>query len=437
MLKPLQTIADKLRSGLVKRTLVYTFSASLNALVAFILLPVLTKYLSPFDYGVVETFLAVSACLTVIILFGGNTLLSKHYFVMQRGEINSYASNILGVIFFTTCCLLSVYLLFSQFSDYFSELLKIDRLLILLAIITALANSLISLVLTLFQLEKAPGHYALFANTKTVIDISISLFCVVLLGMTWQGRITGIFITAIIYAVIALIVFKYRSMIVAFPRQYGKLILITGFPLMLAQATGWVIEMIDKIMVTSIINIESTGIYSIGYRFGMVVMMVEVAFSQAWLPFFYETIKDNTEESNLKIVKATYMYLAGLLVFSVVFAFFGKYLLFLMVDPKFYSASKFIFLISIAYFFDGIWKMFIGYLVHAGKTKTYSNIVIVSAVVNVVLNYIFLKRYGVIGSAWATLISFAFGAVATGYCACRIYPMPWRLGFNRVKGISS
>ena len=427
MKRLLEEIGSKLRSGLLRRTFVYTFSASLNSLVAFLLLPVLTRYLTPYDYGVVETFLAAAACLTGVVIVGGNTLLAKEYFGLINQERQDYIGNILGVTLISGLGLMALFFIFSRFSEWLSGVLKISNTLILIIIAVALANAFTSMVLTLFQLERKAKSYAFFINSRSLVDITISLVCVVALGMNWQGRIIGISATAMIFALVALLVFYSENVKIMFPSRYGKQILLLGAPLIIAHLTGWMNEMVGKIMITGILNPESTGLYSIGYRFGMVVMMVETAFSLAWLPFFYEGIKDNSYSQNLKIVKVTYIYLISLFLFAFIFGLGAKYLLFFMVAKNFYESSQFIFLISMAYFFDGVWKTFIGYLIYQGKTKTYSNIVLIAAIINVGLNYILLKQVGLIGSAWATLISFTVGALLTVIMGIRCHPMPWTL----------
>ena len=423
------SIRRLLSSGIFKRTLVYTFSGSFNALIAFLLLPVLTKYLSPYDYGVVETFGAVTACLTGVVIIGGNTLLSKQYFKLGGPEREEYVGNILGMILSGSLLLFVFFLLFSFFTDFFSNLIKISNALILLAIAVSFSNAIIALVLTLFQIEKKTINYAVLANLRTVADIAVSLFLIVVVGLKWQGRITGIACGSLLFLGVALLVFQSNNIKVAFPRRYGKEILLLGVPLIIAHMTGWVNEMIDKLMISNLIGVESTGIYSVGYRFGMVIMMVGTAFSRAWLPFFFENIKEHKHAADLKIVKATYIYIVGLVVVSLCFGLLGKHLLYFMVDKEFYAAGQFIFLVAMAYCFDGIWKMFTGYLIYREKTKIYSFIVLFSAIVNVVLNYILLQKIGLIGAAWATFVSFGVGAILTVYAGARVHPMPWRLGF--------
>ncbi|MCX5679374.1 MAG: oligosaccharide flippase family protein [Candidatus Omnitrophica bacterium] len=414
-----------LSSGLFKRTCVYTFSISFSALAAFLLLPILTRYLSLYDYGVVETFMSIVACLTGVVMVGGNTLLSKEYFNYSHIKIRNYTGDILGMTLLCSTVVFIIALIIAGFSGFFPEFIKISNFLMLLAIVVAFANAIISMLTTLFQLQKKSISYAIFLNSKTIMEIVVSLFLIIVVGLKWQGRIVGISAASLVFLVIAILIFRNHKVSFKFPTHHGRQIILLGLPLILVHASGWANEMIDKLMINNLINVASTGLYSVGYKFGMVVMMVETAFSRAWLPFFYETVSKNNKSDDLRIVRVTYMYIAGLIVFAIFFGLLGKYLLYFMVDKKFFAAGQFIFLVSMAYCFDGIWKMFIGYLIYKGKTRTYLYIILISAIVNITLNYILLQRIGLIGAAWATFISFGVGAVLTTIAGCRSHPMPW------------
>ena len=180
-------------------------------------------------------------------------------------------------------------------------------------------------------------------------------------------------------------------------------------------------------MIGTIIDVKALGIYAVGYKFGMVVLMIESAYSRAWLPFFYKNINGNTPENDKKIVKATYYSILALFIFAILVSLVGPLFLKYMVDDRYIGASKFIALLCMAYYFDGVWKLFTGYLVHNRKTNYYSYIVAVSAIVNILLSYYLITKIGVIGAAWASLSSFFVGAILTIVVASIVHPMPWFL----------
>ncbi len=59
--------------------------------------------------------------------------------------------------------------------------------------------------------------------------------------------------------------------------------------------------------------------------------------------------------------------------------------------------------------------------------KTYSMITIITALIQVMLNYLMINAFGLIGAAWATCVSMAIGALITIIIATAIHKMPWRL----------
>jgi O-antigen/teichoic acid export membrane protein len=427
----IKSIWNVIKSGIFKRTIIYTATASLNALVAFLLLPVLTRYLSPFDYGIIETFMAVVTCLTGAVIIGGNTIMSKEYFVFETTERQIFVGNILGMILIASASLLLVYFLSCLWGNIFSNYLKIKNELVTLAILVSCGNAFISMISNTFQLEKNAKSFMILMNSKSLFEILLSLFLIIGLGLTWDGRITGISISIILFSAVALYLFKQRSINIKMPIRYGRQILLLGLPLVLSHLGGWVYGMVDRIMINNLVGADAAGLYSVGYRFGMVVMMVETSFSLAWLPFFYENIALKRRENNLKIVKSTYIYITFLIFFGVSFGYFAKYLVYFMVDERFFGAAQFVFIISVAYCFAGIWKMFLGYIIFTGRMKTYSAITIGCAVIQVVLNYIMINTFGPIGAAWATCISMAVGAMLTIIVANMIYKMPWNLQLQK------
>lgn len=427
-LNPIREVLYVLKSGLFKRTFIYTFSSSFSALVSFLLLPIFTRYLSQYDFGIIATFSAVTACLTGVIGMGSNALLGKNYFGLDLKERKIYITNILGLIIINSLFILCIFLIFGNF---FSNLIKISITLLLLAVLVSSGSMIYAILLTLYQLKKQAMKYAIISNSKALIEIGISLFFILVIGLKWEGRIGGITLSTLFFLVISLLIFKREKIVSTFSGKYFKELVFLGSPLIISHISGWANNMVDRLMINNLISVEATGLYSIGYKFGMIIMIIEVAFSRAWLPYFYEKIEGSKDVDKLKIVRTTYIYTAGLIIFSLFYGYFSKYILYFMVDKKFYAAGEFIFLIAMAYCFDGILKLFSGYLIYSGRIKLFSSIIVISAGINIVLNYILLKRIGIIGAAWATFISFAVELVLVVVAAVKCYPMPWFFMHNK------
>ncbi len=415
--------------GVLKRTLVYTVSGSLSALVAFFLLPILTRYLSPSDYGIVEMFTSLTTCLSGVVIVGGTTILAKEYF----NHSDAGRAPLIGGILALTCLSALVLLVATAAIDLptgaISHLLKLGDGLLYLAIVSSLANAIIALVTTLLQVEKRAGAYMGFVNSKTLLEVAISLTLIVSFGLKWSGRITGIAGSSILFAFLSLVWLWKRNVRIALSAGQAKFMLALGLPLVAAHVSVWIYGMVDRVMITNLFDLASTGIYSVGFRFGTVVAMVETAFSMAWLPYFYENVRLNHPRTNRRIVQFTYLYILALLVFAVGFGFLARWLLPAMVDRRFAAAARFTLLICIAFWLSGAWKLFGCYLIAEGKTRLYGLITFTVAVFHIGLTFYLLKSLGVIGAAWATMFTYGVATIVTFAAALWVHPMPWTSAF--------
>jgi O-antigen/teichoic acid export membrane protein len=206
-------------------------------------------------------------------------------------------------------------------------------------------------------------------------------------------------------------------------------------PLVLAQLAGWGVSLADRIIVIHLMNAANVGLYSLGSRFAMVIMMLGTSFSIAWAPFFYDTLRSGDLRGNVRIVYATYIYGTAMVAISIVYGICAHWVIHFIVDPRFFKASDFVLLLSLAYCADGIWKMFVGYLIFHGRFVAYSTIACAAAVLNVTLDFVFVRQWGAIGAAWAALVAIGLGMLVTLIMAVRIHPMPWFsfLGMNQAE----
>lgn len=411
--------------SLIKSTSIYLGFDLLNKIISLLILPVLTKYLSPSDYGIVSIFLAVSGFMIPFVGLSSNTTLARYYHGLNKTELSKFINNILVVI---TTCTLIIIILIIIFSSAFSNLLDVNKIIFFLAAITASANIITTISLTLFQLQKNPIFYGILSLSKFGIDIILSLVLIIILSLTWDGRIYGILCASLLTAFysIGYIFYKYKLKYCKIDLSVIKSIVKFGIPLIPNAVSGFIINMGDKIIITILLGLEEVGIYAIGYTFGSVINMIQTGFSRAWMPEFFSMIREDTNSVKIKFKRITIIYSLLLLISALIIGILAPYILQFMVAPEFYAADKIILWIALGYAANGVYKMFTGYLLYNNKNMTLSNITFVQACMNIVLNLVFIKWYGLIGAAYATFITFLFGSLVIIYQTNKIYPLKWR-----------
>ena len=416
---------DRSTLALAWSAAIYASSASANALVSFFLVPFLTYYLTPAEYGTVEMFVVASAGLTALVIAGGNTMLMKEHFALESREVSVLTSEILGAIVIVAGVVLAALALL--WAAGLGAVVGLSGSLLALAVFVAIGNALTMMLVTGYQVSKQPGRYARFMNGRTLVELMLSIALVGGLGLAWQGRVVGIAATSVASIVVVLFLFKSSGVRLALPRRYRSYIIAAAPALVIANLTGWTHDMMDRFIVAGMVDLHATGLYAIAYRFGMVISVLETSFTRAWQPFFFEHIQDATPEADRKIVKTTYAYVAGLVAVTVMYSLISPVLMRLMVSESYEKAAGMVPIVAAGYCVAGIWKLFTGYLIHGGRNRAYAATLAATAVINVVLSVLLVQRFGYVGAAWATLIAFAAGAVLTAWLAHLARPMPWLL----------
>ena len=143
-------------------------------------------------------------------------------------------------------------------------------------------------------------------------------------------------------------------------------------------------------MISDLLDIAATGNYSVNYKFGIIVMMIQVGILRAWSPFFYKEIAKNNNESKVKIISYTYLLIVILFLMTISIILISPFLFDIFIIGDSYQFSwTIITLVCFAYFLDGLWKIFNCYLINKNLTSYYAYTLIISAILNIILNYFF------------------------------------------------
>ena len=408
---------------LLKNSFVYISSSIIKNIIPFLLLPVLTRYLTPSDYGIASTFQVLLAFAVVFVGLNMHGAVAINFFEMDKREFKIYISNVVFVLlasfFLNFCVILTT-------KKYLFHLLKFPENWLPIIIGVALFQSVFMLTLTLWQVEQKPLLHGIFQILQTVLNITLSLVFVVALGWRWQGRLLGITIASIALGLISfLILYKRKYIELSFNKAYIKDALLFGIPLIPHALGGWIITSIDRIFINSMVGVTATGIYTVGYQVGMIIGLLASSFNQAWSPFLFEKLKEDNPHTKTKIVKFTYLYFFAIIFLALVLSFIAPWFFKFFVGEDFYCAYKYVLWIALGYAANGMYFMVVNYIFYVKKTYILSWITFVSAGINTILNYFLIKANGAIGAAQATTISFFLSFILTWILSAKVYKMPW------------
>lgn len=407
----------------IKNSIVYLSSSFVNKSVPFLLLPIITAYLSPEEYGKLAIFMIFISVYNALIGMSLQTNISKNYFKVTKEELAQYIGN----IFILLIASMVIYLMISVvFYLLWESFFSIPTWLFLMIPFLSAFNMVNTLNLTILRNEQRAYMFGIFEVSNTVIKMGTTVLLLIVVGLGWYSQVFGVLVGAIIFSIIGVLYILQRGYIhFIFDKKKIKSILHISLPLIPHVLAASVISMSDRLFIEQMVGLEAVGVYAVGYSFGMVVMLFSDAFIKAWGPWFYKSLAEPTDSKKVKIVKYTYIYIIGMFLLAIGISMFAEFVLPYMVTEKFYDARQYIFWVALGYAVRGVYQIFFPYLVHINRTSFLAISTVLAAVVNLVLNYIFIRYYGAIGAAYATLGAFLLSALFVFWYQQKNYYMPW------------
>jgi O-antigen/teichoic acid export membrane protein len=410
---------------------VYTLVGFLGAGVNFLLMPYLSHFIKPGEYGILSM---VNSYVTILIPLVGLVaagLISVDYFkIKDKAEFASLFSSVQVIPLVPAVFFLLINLLFPGPIAALFEI-PVEKsywlsLSVLVALLTIYTETLLAFTIT----EQRPGVFALFNIGKLVLEVGLTLWFVTGINMSWEGRLLSWLITNIIFFGVSFYYFHKRGLLTTnITRRYIMAGISFGLPLILHTLGKFVINQSDRVFIAKMVSIDEAGIYNIGYQVGMVMLIFVNAISNFIYPFISERLENPTEAGEKQIVKISYQVI-GLSLLSLVLLTIATPTFFAwLVDRSYAQATQYVFWVALSYFFWGIYLVFSSYIFYAKNTKFLAWLSLLNILLNAGLNYILILNFGAIGAAYATCISFFVISIIVAYKANRLYPMPWFILF--------
>ena len=390
-------LAGKNKLSFRNDVVVYLLSSLFAAALSFVFTFLLTHLLPPEEIGKIDSFVSIVGLGTTLILFGSNSHLVKyysenksdHYSVVFQGLVSnavvvSILTAILGVVF-----------------DY-------DIFLIACFIITTVSMSFYTIILTSLQLEKKSIHYAFINILYSILTFSTSLVFIYIYRSA-GARIGSV---AIILLVLSCYLLFSSNKLDRLKMTFDRSFYVTGYVLFITQILSWLLEKSDRILISKYLDFGATGLYSVGYQFGMVLLMVQIAISRAWMP----RIIDNFKHGDHRRIRTDIWKLsAGLLISASLLSLLSLFVIKVVLPSEYDSAALIAIVITFAYAFDGIWKLYNGILIYHSKYTAALFPMAIAGGCNLIINIFFLANFGFIVAAVSTLISFIIGLLVARY----------------------
>ena len=410
--------------GLARHSAIYGLGGLVARILAIVLLPLYTRYLTRDDYGAIGTLIALTTVLAVLLRLGTQSAFFRFYFDSKE---RADRLRVVRTAFWFTMVASTVGLALGEiFATEISQWLFStgDRADLVRASFVGLwAQMNYGQLTSLFRVEQRSTSYVIASLANVLITIGSTIVLVVVFHEGALGVIVGNFLgTLAVY----LGLLAYRREQLGFQFDWGlfKRMEDFGLPLLPSALALWAINFSDRFFLTHFSGAGETGIYQIGVQISSLIVFLLMAFRLAWPAFAY-SIEDDRE------ARRTYPFVLTYLIFicswlSLGLGLLAPWIVELLTTPQFYEGAEVVALLSFAA------TAYAGYavvVIGVGRVRqTRFNWIVTgtAAALNIGLNVALIPEYGQIGAGIATVAAYTLMFAGMTWNAHRLFPVPYQ-----------
>ena len=405
---------------------IYFVSNVVNAGIPFLLLPILTRILTPSDYGAVTRFVVMVSLFSVFAGLSVHGAVWVRYFQLSKENFSEYVSTCVGLLIVSTIFILLVLIIFQHWIVSLSGL-SVDWL--IAAVLVSGAQFIINIRLSIWQVTGLAWHYGGLQVFRSTVDAFLTLILLFGVGMAWQGRLLGMVASIVLIASVG-VFWLYRDGFLTNPglwRVHSKDAINFGVPLIPHTVGSMLIVLTDRLIINKQLGSDAVGIYMVALQMGMVISLVTESFNKAFGPWLYGSLNKKSDTLNLKIVKGTYVYFLLIIIAGFVYGLISPYFMPYFVGEKFWGSGHLVIYIALGFSFGGCYYMVTNYIFYTNKNIILAIVTISAGIVNLPITSIMVDEFGIVGAAVSFMVVNFVVFVGTWLAASKVHRMPWFL----------
>lgn len=391
----------------------YFLVSLLTKFTGFLLLPVITRYLTLDEYGL---YTNIQTAQQIFYLFGTLSLDAAYGRFVYDYNMSTKRLRLLTSTIFTFFVVWNIfYIVLSIVTLYFLiDSWGYQELLIAFLVpFIVLFQQFVALNTSLMQSRH---------HTKKLLNITVSgyfamqalmVFMLIYLDMGVHSFFISQFIVGSIVMFVHLSLMKEEGILklFVFNKKTFRKNIRYGFGYMPASLSGWLFLMSDRYIITYFVSLAMAGKYAFIVQITMMIQVIMQAIQTAQNPIFMQQMKSNTVESLHQIKNFVTLMIFLLLYIYLLMVTLLPYIIEVLFPTAYRGDYTLIPILAFGSVFLAIRKIFANVLVYHKKSFWISVSGYIPAGVNLGLNFIFIPLYGIYAAAWTTLFSLFLYAV--------------------------
>lgn len=383
----------------IKSALMYTISNCIGMIVSIITIPILSNIMSTSDMGLSTSFMTTMGILGLIATFSIADSQNRAMLEFKNNQ-DEYISTIYIFSVLSTFFFMVVYFCFKS---YFNKLLGFSTNLMLLMFVIQIFLYGYTYMLSKWNFNnKYIRNFVLSMLSSPCAQILSIILVLLFNNNKYLGRIIGTQIFMVIMGIIFGITILIHGKFI-FKKEFLKYGLKISVPMIPHSLSQTLLSNCDLLMIKSMIGASQAGIYGMAYTISGVLYSVLLQILKPWSPWVYRRLENEEYDSikNNSNILVTFCFISCVGLFTI-----APDLIKIFFNESYIPSTLLIAPITVGLFFRVIYVLFYDIEYYFKKTKYIAFWSIITCILNVILNVIFINKFGYKAAAYTTLISY-------------------------------
>lgn len=392
-----------------KQSITYGAGTIIQRLASIVLLPLYTSVLTPEDFAILGLVQLTGRIVEIILSLSASSALFRSFYDYPDNDIKKMRKVVISTAIFIKIPIAIFLLLIAFFLSGSLSVFLFDshdyKTYFFIIIVQTVFTLFNQIPFAVFRVQQKPTTYITFRLIFFLLRLGLIIYFVAGQKMGVLGVLSGGAITSIVSFIVLFWAIR-RDLVLKFSRFEARKMLRYGIPLVFGGIFGFASTYLDRYALNFLSSLGELGLYTLAYSFGMLLLPVLITPLKMVVGPLLLSMKDEPQFQPFVARALTYVVVVGGFLYLGI-ALLSKEIIQLMAKPEFWDAYAAIPIIALAYY---IWSMRtfmeVGVLI-TRQTKVVAFYTFVGAVLNLALNLWLIPDFGMMGAAYATLISFS------------------------------
>lgn len=416
----------------IRQFLIYGLGSISGAAINFLLIPLYLSQYTPAEYGIIHIILLLITFVTLFVSAGMMSAVQSQYFktsVEQRKVLMGTVLVWYFILFFIIQ-LVAFTISGTVAAALFGDVLHAD--LVCLVPLLVILTLLVDIPANIFRLKEKAKSYVAISLLRVLLEIAFKYLFIIELARGVPGFFEGSLAALLIVNLVSYVTVWRENIKIKFSSEKLLILLRLSTPYILTGFCIWSLNSVDRLMLNTLQSESATGIYSLGVQFAQIYNIIFFRPLSILLPAaIFTYLETHTEEENKEFFKQIMnglVFIGSFVAEIVVIGSLGiidviDY--YIDIEPIYVKAKSVILILVLSNLLYSI-CIPAGYVaLHVFKTEYEAIVGLLSVTSNVLLNYLLIPRFGIVGAASATLISFCVHVSAFYYLIQKAYPVDY------------